>query len=60
MKTERDLEQEKPVVAKPENPIELDVKYLKQNTGEFGNFGYGNITVICFMSHVIYKNVWNV
>ena len=46
VKKEKDFDVEKAVVSKPENPIELDAKHLKQNTGEFGNFAYGNITVI--------------
>ena len=46
VKKERDFEMEKTLVAKSENPIKLDIKHLNQNTGEFGNFAYGNITVI--------------
>ena len=46
VKKERDFDMEKTVVAKSENPIKSDIKHLSQNIGQFGNFAYGNITVI--------------
>ena len=36
---------ETPKIKLRNKPLELDVKYLKQNVGDFGNFAYGNMTV---------------
>ena len=43
-----DFEVTKPAMNRPNKQIHLDIKYLKQNEGRFGNFAYGNITVFCF------------
>ncbi len=41
----RDFQTDAPTIKKPSKPVKLSRKFLKQNEGLFGNFGYGNISV---------------